>query len=116
MGDGHRGLRGHQYPQKIYSNEKQNQNTRFLGYRQNPNHGLTSTETERRPIPAEERLLRLLRELSKRRQAVGFLRDGRTRDHPFIYFPHKHPPKFSCGKYPKSISQERKKKKKKKKK
>merc|ERR1711874_370212 len=51
--DGHRGLRGHQYPQKIYSNEKQNQNTRFLGYRQNPNHGLTSTE---------ERLLRLLRE------------------------------------------------------
>merc|ERR1711874_771631 len=58
--DGHRGLRSHQYPQKFYSNEKQNQNTRFLGYRQNPNYGLTSTE--RRPTPAEERLLRLLRE------------------------------------------------------
>merc|ERR1711874_552304 len=59
--NGHRGLRSHQYPQKIYSNEKQNQNTRFLGYRQNPNHGLTPIEAERTLTPVEERLLRVLR-------------------------------------------------------
>merc|ERR1711874_808803 len=33
------GIKRSSVSQKIYSNEKQNQNTRFLGYRQNPNHG-----------------------------------------------------------------------------
>merc|ERR1711874_378095 len=100
----HQGSRSHQYPQKSYSSEKQNQSTHFLGYLRNPNY--RPTETKLRPTPVEERLLMALR-VSKRSQAAGFLQDGRTRDHSFIYFLHKYPPKFSCGKYPKVVNQER---------
>ena len=58
----HQGSRSHQYPQKSYSGEKQNQSTHFLRYRRNPNYGSTPTEAELRPTPVEEKLLRALRE------------------------------------------------------
>ena len=63
----HQGSRSQKYPQKSYSNEKQNQSTHFLGYRRNPNYG--STKAELRPTPAE--LFKILKNY--------FLQEGPTR-------------------------------------
>ena len=59
---GHQDSRGRKYPQRVSSNEEQNHNTHFLGYRRNLNYGSAPTSAEVRPTAAEIRLIRVLRE------------------------------------------------------